>query len=490
MKNNQSRREFLRLSALFAGYALTQPLNALSIHDDWHKKKGKSQKVLILGAGMAGMSAAIELIKLGHDVTILEGQTRAGGRIRTLREPFSDGLYADMGAARIPENHEWTMKYIKEYNLKLHPFNPVEGDYIHLMKGERIRYTSQSPASLENYPVNLTSKELNMGWQGISTAPLEELTANQGDPKSLEWPPQRIAKYDAYSLKEFLEQADYSKDIADLLMIGWETENGMDISVLEVIRELSLSFGATRNKIVGGNDLLPTRMAETLSSFIQYGAKVVAINQSENDVSVNVTRGGQNDTLIADQVICTFPLPAVRKMDFVKTLSKEKQKAINELTYWDLSRTVMQVSDRYWRKENLNGFAATDQPMEIWDPNYESDAKRGLIAAYIKNDDSQLMAKWTEQQRFDFALNHVNKAFPGLMNHLEGNYTKCWKEDPWALGAHSIGTRNQMTTLLPHLMKSEGRIHFAGEHASAYHGWIQGAIESGNRVAKEINSLE
>jgi monoamine oxidase len=74
------------------------------------------------------------------------------------------------------------------------------------------------------------------------------------------------------------------------------------------------------------------------------------------------------------------------------------------------------------------------------------------------------------------------------MDHFEGGHTKCWKEDPWALGAHSIGSRNQMTDLLPHLIKPEGRIHFAGEHASAYHGWIQGAIESGNRTAKEINS--
>ena len=76
------------------------------------------------------------------------------------------------------------------------------------------------------------------------------------------------------------------------------------------------------------------------------------------------------------------------------------------------------------------------------------------------------------------------------MNHVEGGYTKCWKEDPWAMGAHSIGTRNQMTSLLPHLMKLEGRIYFAGQHASAYHGWMQGAIESGNRAAKEINRIE
>lgn len=480
----------MRLSALSTGLVLTQPLHALSINDGWNKKRGKPQKVLILGAGMAGMSAAIELSKLGHEVKILEGQMRAGGRIKTLRTPFADDLYADMGAARIPENHEWTMKYIKEYGLKLHPFNPADGDYVHLMKGERIRYNSQSLAGLERYPVKLTTREMGLGWQGIATEPLAELVSNMGDPASMTWPPQRIAKYDAYSLKEYLEQAGYSKEIADLLMIGWETGNGMNMSVLEVIRELSLSFGATRNKIVGGNDLLPTKMAESLSGYIQYGTRVMGLTQSENGIVVAVTRGGQSETLTADRVICTFPLPVLKTMDFVKTLSKEKQKAIHELTYWDLSRTVFQVSERYWKKEGLNGFAATDQPMEIWDPNYESDAKRGLIAAYAKNDDSQLLAGMSEEQRLDFASNQIDRAFPGLAGYSEGGHTKCWKEDPWALGAHSIGTRGQMTALLPHLTQPEGRIHFAGEHASAYHGWIQGAIESGNRAAKEINSVE
>jgi monoamine oxidase len=484
----QSRREFLKLTALLAGGVMTQPLHALSIHDDWNKSRGNPQNVLILGAGVSGMAAAIELINLGHTVKIIEGQMRAGGRIQTLRSAFADDLYVDMGAARIPENHDWTMKYIREYDLDLHPFNPSEGDFIHMMKGKKIPYSAQTSAGLEEYPVNLTSAEMDMGWPGISSAPFQEVLNNLGDPTSLDWPTQDIAPNDAYSFKEYLERKGYSREIADLLMIGWETDEGMNMSVLELIRELTLSFGAPRNKIVGGNDLLPAKMAESLGNHIQYGTKVTDLRQGENEVSVSVARGGISSTMTADRVICTFPLPVLRKMDVVKTLTSGKQDAINELTYWDLSRTAIQVSDRYWKKEGFNGFAATDQPMEIWDPNYESTSTRGLIAAYVKHDDSQLFNSLSDQERLDFSSNHINQVFPGLMDHFEGGHTKCWKEDPWALGAHSIGSRNQMTDLLPHLIKPEGRIHFAGEHASAYHGWIQGAIESGNRTAKEINS--
>lgn len=435
------------------------------------------------------MSAAIELRALGHDVIVLEGQMRAGGRIRTQREGFANGLYADMGAARIPEDHEWTMKYINKYGLKLHPFNPAEGKYIHMMDGKRIDYTATVSAPLADYPVKLRDKELEMGWGGISTLPFTPIMSKVGDPRSLSWPAADIAAYDKYSFKEYLVSEGYSTAIADLLMVGWETDKGMDMSMLELVRELSLSFGATRNKIVGGNDLLPTRMAEELSGLIQYGTKVLDVRQDESGVEISVSRNGETSTLTADRVICGFPLTIVKKMGFVKTLSPAKQKAINEMTYWDLSRTVMQVDDRYWKKEGYNGFAATDLPSEVWDPNYEIDSQRGLIAAYLKNDDSQKIADWSDDERLKYSAKHINNVFPGLYDHLEGGITKCWKEDPWALGAHSIGTRGQMTDVLPELIKPEGRIHFAGEHASAYHGWIQGAIESGNRCAKEVNSF-
>lgn len=86
--------------------------------------KPPAKKVLILGAGMAGLAGGYELSKLGHDVTILEARSRPGGRVFTLREPFADGLYAEAGAARIRDNHHLTLKYVKAFNLPLEPFYP------------------------------------------------------------------------------------------------------------------------------------------------------------------------------------------------------------------------------------------------------------------------------------------------------------------------------------------------------------------------------
>ena len=98
---------------------------------------GPAKKVLILGAGMAGLVAGYELSKLGHDVTLLEARTRPGGRVHTLREPFSDGLYAEAGAARIPGNHDLTLKYVKEFSLPLEPFYPSKLQALRFDRGRR-----------------------------------------------------------------------------------------------------------------------------------------------------------------------------------------------------------------------------------------------------------------------------------------------------------------------------------------------------------------
>src|SRR6185369_13224839 len=114
-----TRRQFLRRSALaVAAASLNQgTVRAIVL-------SGPARKVLVLGAGMAGLVAAHELTKLGHDVTVLEAQMRPGGRVHTLREPFSDGLYAEAGAARIPDNHDLTLKYVKLFDVPLDPMYP------------------------------------------------------------------------------------------------------------------------------------------------------------------------------------------------------------------------------------------------------------------------------------------------------------------------------------------------------------------------------
>jgi monoamine oxidase len=132
-----NRRQFLQSSVLAAAGVSLLPANSIGRSLIDLRGPVAPKRVLILGAGLAGMVAGYELSQLGHAVTILEARMRPGGRVHTLREPFSDGLYAEAGAARIPENHDLTLKYIKMFDVPLEPMYPSRLQAVRLDGGQR-----------------------------------------------------------------------------------------------------------------------------------------------------------------------------------------------------------------------------------------------------------------------------------------------------------------------------------------------------------------
>src|ERR1041385_4197813 len=145
-----TRRQFLRRTTLAVAGLQSSAVRASVLN-------GPAKNVLILGAGMAGLVAGYELTKVGHDVTILEARTRPGGRVHTLREPFLDGLYAEAGAARIPENHDLTLNYVKEFALPLEPFYPGKLNALRFDRGRReeVPIDGFTDAMTQNYSYDL-----------------------------------------------------------------------------------------------------------------------------------------------------------------------------------------------------------------------------------------------------------------------------------------------------------------------------------------------
>jgi monoamine oxidase len=144
-----TRRQFLRRSALAiagAGLARQQLVHATAARI----LNGPAKKVLILGAGMAGLVSGYELSKLGHQVTILEARPWPGGRVHTFRDWFQDGLYAEAGAARIPDDHDLTLKYVKEFDLPLEPFYPAA------LKAVRFDHGSREEVPIDGYTDAMT----------------------------------------------------------------------------------------------------------------------------------------------------------------------------------------------------------------------------------------------------------------------------------------------------------------------------------------------
>lgn len=332
------RREFLRLGLLAASAQLV-PLRSWNFTPQALPHAASPKKVLVLGAGLAGLVAAYELIQAGHDVTILEAQLRPGGRVQTVREPFSDGLYTEAGAARIPDNHDLTLHYVKHFGLTLVPFFPNKLAMVCLIGGKRIKCRSWTDVDLSQVPLNLTAEERRLGMAGLLQKYLGEALNDIGDPREAGWPSGSAKKYDSLTKAEFLKEQGASHGAIELLEYPYASAEDDPVSLLWNLRDDWYPLReTTRYKIDGGNDKLLRAFAERLKERIHYGSPVVRIEQDSSRVRAIVVRSGTHQTFEADRLICAVPFPPLRRVEVQPPFSERRRKAIAELRYDSVTR--------------------------------------------------------------------------------------------------------------------------------------------------------
>ncbi|MGH9971826.1 MAG: flavin monoamine oxidase family protein [Pyrinomonadaceae bacterium] len=485
------RREFLKRGAL-ATAALSVPLPSLFASSQQKlERKGRARKVLIIGAGLAGLSAAYELTQAGHDVTVLEGQTRPGGRVYTLRAPFSDGLYAEAGAMFIPDSHYLTIHYATLFDLSLYPKLPSDLADVKYFRGKRI--TMAKNANPE-WPFNLTAEEKKLSLDQMFEKYEGDVYKEIGDPSAADWSVASLKKYDQLTYPEFLRTRGASAEAVSLMTSGWAElwGDGLDtVSALTLLRDYSLSLINSKisYRIKGGNDLLPKAFADRLKEKIRYGSPVVKIEHDTRGVKMVCTQGGAHQTIAGDYLVCAIPFSVLRRIEISPRFSSNKQKAIEQLPYFSAARVSIQARKKFWLEQGFSGEAQTDMRtiIEIFDMTANQPGPRGILQSYSGGPDARRIASMKEGERVSFVLGEMEKVFPGVRDNFEGGVSKCWDEDEWARGASSWYKPGQMGELWPHIARSEGRVHFAGEHTSAWIRWMQGALHSGNRVAREVN---
>src|SRR3954465_6262792 len=177
-----NRREFLHLATMAALAAYTQSVSAEQTGG--LRKNGPAKRIVILGAGLAGLAAAEELGKAGHTVTVLEARNRPGGRVYTLREPFSGGVYAEAGAGRIPSTHALTLQYVRRFELQLDPFWPESGSNVFLWRGKRQVVPFGKDPDVRQFDVKFTPEEQRLGFGGLEERylkPLQDKLRTQPD---------------------------------------------------------------------------------------------------------------------------------------------------------------------------------------------------------------------------------------------------------------------------------------------------------------------
>ena len=435
---------------------------------------------MILGAGLAGLSAGWHLKNAGHDVTILEAQLHPGGRVHTIREGLSDDLYAEAGAGRIPSTHNVTLEWVKYFGLELEPFYPTEGAQVALLKGKRVKIPSDKPVDMSLVPLDLTAEERRIGLENLEGHYLGAASKQVGDQTLAIWPP-AAAWLAGITARDFLREKGASDDAIHYILFGFEDDAAADFINFQVNHN-----SGPLTRIKGGNDLLPRALAAKLRHHIHYGCAVELIERGENRVNIACRHAGMLDHVGADAVICTIPYSVLRRVAVKPEWSPRKRKVIDNLNYGPVVRTTYQVSHRYWEAEGLNGFGTSDRNFEVWHPTHGKPGRRGLLQAYNYEGYARELDQLDETDRAERAIRDMDEVYPGLRPNLEGMVIKSWANDPWQRGAYTVYPVGQLEWF-PEICRPEGGIWFAGEHASPWPGWMQGALTSGIKAAKQIN---
>lgn len=446
------------------------------------------KRVLIAGAGIAGLVAGYELKRAGYDVIILEAQNRPGGRIHTLRAPFSPGLFAEAGAMRIPKIHHLTLAYVEKFKLVTAPFVNHNPNAFLYLNGARKRF-SEAGMMNEYFGYPLHSHERTMSADDLWLDALRPFVnkIERDGPQAWE---DIVHDYDEYSVREFLEIKGWSEGAIERFGLLYNQEAIMNSSFLELLREEVGDYYGDMLTLPDGMDRLPQAFLDELHENIYFGQRLIAIEQSANQVTFHVRSALGKRSFSADYAILTLPFPVLRHIEVLQPFSPGKQRAIRQLHYDASAKIFLQFRRRFWEQDEaiVAGSTITDLAIRnIYYPQSSPTTQRGvMLASYTWGEDAQRWGSLSPEERLRQALENVNAIHPQAGDEFEVGVSYMWHDDEFAGGAFALFDPGQQTLLYDHIRSREGRIFFAGEHTSLAHAWIQGAVESGIRAALEI----
>lgn len=251
-------------------------------------------------------------------------------------------------------------------------------------------------------------------------------------------------------------------------------------------------------EVTDGFEHLPRAFYQLLNATILLNSKVKAIDQSGGS-NVTVTyqdwrSSGSLSQLTVDYVLVTPTAKATLFIDFHPPLSGDKMEALRSVHYASSTKVVLSFSRRFWEDEGIRGGkSVTDQPSRfIYYPSHSfpGTAAGALLASYTCSDDSTLFQGLNDKEVMAVVLEDLVKIHgEGIRPLCTGGLVKKWGLDPHSLGAFALFTPYQQGHYAEELFQSEGRVHFAGEHTAKPHGWIETAMKSALRAARNINKL-
>ncbi|MDR1285878.1 MAG: flavin monoamine oxidase family protein [Campylobacteraceae bacterium] len=519
-----TRRQLLAMIGKTAGVAaMYQAMASFGIAAESPFKEGeefgqlknapKGASILILGAGIAGMTAAYELRKAGYSVKILEYRSKAGGRCWTLRGgdtytelggatqkcEFDKGLYINPGPWRIPYNHFAILSYCKLFGVELEPFVQVNYNaFVHSTNaygGKPQRYRKVQ-ADFQGHIAELLSKTVNQG--------ALDKTLSKDDKEALL---NALSNWGALD-----HDGKYGKSIESSERRGFAIWPGGGLMPLATASEdilegkeliksgfwsriISGQFHEFQSAIfqpVGGMDKVAQAFEKQVGNLIKYNAHVTSIKQDDKGVTVSYKDSNKPTSVLterADYCVCTIPLSILSQMPI--NVGTQMKQAIDAVPYETATKVGLQFKRRFWEDDSIyGGITYTNTPIElIGYPNtdYGKKGKGVLLGGYIWGRNSYEFTSMDPKDRVEAALKYGSMIHPQYREEFENGIAVGWHRVPWINGCHGIWTDDTREKHYKNLCQVDGRIVLAGEHASYIPAWLEGAVLSAQDAIKRLH---
>ena len=510
-----SRRDLLKLIGLTAGSAaMYQAMTSLGYAAESGYKgpikldgDPKGASVLILGAGLAGMVAALELRQAGYKVKVLEYNNRAGGRNWSLRGgdsytelggatqkcEFDAGLYLNPGPWRIPYHHHGLLDYCKRLGVALEPFMQLNHNaYLHSAKafGGKPQRIREIKADFQGHVAELLAKATQKGQ-------LDELVSTRGPRDAARGAALvgrarqglRATRRDRSRPSSAAMRSDPGGGLGAEPVPGEVDRPQRHPAIAAVARPRRASrlyeFQTTMFQPVGGMGRIGEAFAREVGDLITYNAKVTGIRQDEKGVTVtyeDTAHPGTTQEASADWCVCTIPLSILSQIPI--KVGAPMQAAIAAVPYASSVKIGLQFKRRFWEEDEqiFGGISYTDLPIrQISYPStdYNTTGKGVLLGGYTWNGANSFeFTAMTPQERIERALDQGTQIHPQYRREFENGISVAWHRSPFTLGCAGDWTDEARKQHYDNLCQIDGRIVLAGEHASYIPAWQEGAILS------------
>ncbi|MEU5691765.1 FAD-dependent oxidoreductase [Actinosynnema sp. NPDC020468] len=450
------------------------------------------RKVVVVGAGIAGLTTALLLKEAGHEVVVLEGQNRLGGRILTHRG-FAGDMYGEFGAMRFPAQHPMVQWLIQDrFGLATKPFPMYDEDTFVFLQGKGVR---RGDFDAGKFTFHLRPEESTHTPHELLRRTVQPLIdVVEGEAETSAWR-RLLLDYDRYTLLGYLKERGLSDGALAMLGPLFNLEGRYHFSLVEWFSHYYEDVFGRLVYLVDGADALPRAFEPLLMDDIRFGALVHAVDQDDRGVEVHYRTGQVAHHVTADECVVTAPLAGLRHME-IEGLDPDKWHAIRNTYYGRAHKLFMQFSERWWETSYgiTHGLTVTDLAIRnVVYPPAGQDTRYGkgvLIASYCWEQDSMPYTPLAGDECVAQALEDLAKIHPEARDTFEHGVYKDWALDWFACGIGPLFRAFEMSEdSYEDVIRPVNRVWFANDACDRRHRrWVEGALKSAVKNAYALHS--